>query len=194
MEIYPRFELTEQISEIREIQNGDTRSHKDFLVERQMTNVHRFQGRLLPYPNKLTIQAIPAFSCPESILPIQSSTICFIYYSNGIHNGSQGSQTDGSKQRYKDPPVPSQLVSQSHIPHLNHTQTLVAICQELGWIVNMEKSELELNQILEFIDYQYDLREGKVTTTMEYWQIFNLKIASEMHVNPQPGEIIFNTI
>ena len=36
--------------------------------------------------------------------------------SNGIHNGSQGSKTDGSKQGYQNPPVPRLLVCHSHIP------------------------------------------------------------------------------
>ena len=34
IETYHRSELTEQISEIREIQNGDTRAYKDLLAER----------------------------------------------------------------------------------------------------------------------------------------------------------------
>ena len=34
METYPRSELIEQISEIRDFQNGDTREYKDFLTER----------------------------------------------------------------------------------------------------------------------------------------------------------------
>ena len=41
------------------------------------------------------------FSGPGSILPIQSSAIWFIHGSLGIHNASQGSQTDCSKQGYK---------------------------------------------------------------------------------------------
>ena len=34
---------------------------------------------------------------------------------------------------------------------LQHTQELVQICQNLGWIVNLEKSELEPKQIFNFI-------------------------------------------
>ena len=57
---------------------------------------------LLPYTNKSTVQDIPAFSCPGSILLIQRSTIWSDHCSNRIHSGSQGSQTDGSKQGYKN--------------------------------------------------------------------------------------------
>ena len=59
---------------------------------------------------------------------------------------------------------------------LQHTQTLVALCQKLGWVVNMEKSEMEPKQIFDFVGYQFDLREGKVRSTFEQWQAFSLKV------------------
>ena len=37
-----------------------------------------------------------------------------------------------------------------HLVSLQHTQELVKICQELGWLVNLEKSELEPRQIFVF--------------------------------------------
>ena len=89
--------------------------YNDFLAERRIGNIHRFQGHLLPCPNRHTVQEVPAFTCPGSMLPIQSSTIWSVHCCNVIHNSSQGSQTDGSKQRYENPPVPRRLVSQSHI-------------------------------------------------------------------------------
>ena len=35
------------------------------------------------------------------------------------------------------------------------TQTLLALCQELGWVVNLKKSELEPKQVFNFVGYQY---------------------------------------
>ena len=61
---------------------------------------------------------------------------------------------------------------------LQHTQTLVALCQELGWLVNKEKSELEPKQVFNFVGYQFDLREGKVRPTLEHWQTLTDKILS----------------
>ena len=46
----------------------------------------------------------------------------------------------------------------SHQTCLQHTQTLVALCRELGWLVNKEKSELDPNQVFNFVGYQFDLR------------------------------------
>ena len=48
---------------------------------------------------------------------------------------------------------------------LQHTQDLLKICQELGWLVNLDKSELESKQIFDFVGYQFDLRP-----TPDRWQ------------------------
>ena len=63
----------------------------------------------------------------------------------------------------------------SHQTCLQHTQTLVAFCQELGWLVNKEKSELDPKQVFNFVGYQFDLREGKVRPC---WQTLTDKILS----------------
>ena len=69
------------------------------------------------------------------------------------------------------------MIGQSNIPtNLSpHTQALVALCQGLGWVVNMEKLELKTSQIFDFVGYQYDLREDKVRPFLERWTL-NMKI------------------
>ena len=54
------------------------------------------------------------------------------------------------------------LVRATSQTFLHYTQTLVALFHELGWIINMEKSELEPKQIFHFVGYQYNLRKCKV--------------------------------
>ena len=54
-----------------------------------------------------------------------------------------------------------------HQPCLQHSQTLVALCQVLAWLVNIEKSELEPKQIFDSVGCQYNLREDKVRPTLE---------------------------
>ena len=65
-------------------------------------------------------------------------------------------------------------------PHtcLQHTQTLVTLCQEFGWLVNKEKSELVPKQVFNFVGYQFDMKEGKVRPTEERWQALTDKIRS----------------
>ena len=58
----------------------------------------------------------------------------------------------------------------SHQACLQHTQSLVKICQKLGWLVNLDKSELVPKQIFDFVGYQFDLRAGRVRLTPDRWQ------------------------
>ena len=66
----------------------------------------------------------------------------------------------------------------SHRVCLQHTQDLVKVCQELGWLVNVEKSELEPKQVFDFVGYQFDLRSGRVRPTPDWWQNLQEKIQS----------------
>ena len=68
----------------------------------------------------------------------------------------------------------------THHTCLQHSQTLVTLCQELGWLVNKEKSELVPKQVFNFVGYQFDLKEGKVRPTEERWQALTDKIRSIM--------------
>ena len=64
----------------------------------------------------------------------------------------------------------------SHQVCLQHTQVLVQMCQELGWLVNIEKSELEPKRIFNFVGYQFDLESGRVRPTPDRWQSVQEKI------------------
>ena len=148
-----------------------------------MGYIPRFQGCSLPCLNKPTVQVISVFSHPTSILPIQNLTIWCVYRSNGIHNGSQGSQAGGSKQIYNNPPVLDDWLvrATSHQTSLHLTYTLGTICQELGLIVNMEKSELQAKQIFDFLFYQFDLKNGKVRATQKCSQTLNFENSDTSH-------------
>ena len=49
-------------------------------------------------------------------------------------------------------------------------QTCAKMCQDLGWLVNLEKSELEPKQVFDFVGYRFDLRSGRVRPTPDRWQ------------------------
>ena len=57
-----------------------------------------------------------------------------------------------------------------------HTQTLLALCCELGWVVNMKKSELVPQQIFNFVGYRFDLLTRRVLTTVERWETLRTKL------------------
>ena len=50
---------------------------------------------------------------------------------------------------------------------LQHTQTLLALCRQLGWIINLTKSELVPKQVFNFVGYWFDLITGWVLPTQD---------------------------
>ena len=169
---YPGPEHLEHLPKHRVVQNGDPRDNKNLPTGRGVGHLHRLQGRILPYSNSQSVQEVHAFSHPGLVLPVQSPTLWSVHSTYGVHSGGQRGQIDGLAERYKNPPVPSHQIC------LQHTQTLVALCRELGWLVNKEKSELDPKQVFNFIDYHFDLSEGKVRPTPECWQTLTDKILS----------------
>ena len=57
-----------------------------------------------------------------------------------------------------------------------HTQTLLAWCRELGWVVNMKKSELTPQQDFNFIGYRFDLLTSRDLPTQERWLALQQKL------------------
>ena len=71
--------------------------------------------------------------------------------------------------------------ARSHRVCLQHTQELVRTCQNLGWLVNLDKSELEPKQVFDFVGYQFDLEVGRVRPTPDRWQTLQRKILEMLH-------------
>ena len=50
------------------------------------------------------------------------------------------------------------------------------MCKKLGWLVNLEKSEMEPKQVFNFVGYQLNLKSGRVRPTPDLWQSLQEKI------------------
>ena len=59
---------------------------------------------------------------------------------------------------------------------LQHTRTLLDLCQELGWVVNMKKSELTPQQVFNFVGYRFDLKTSRVLPTQDRWSALKVKL------------------
>ena len=57
----------------------------------------------------------------------------------------------------------------------------MALCQQLGWLVNLQKSELVPQQEFNFVGYHFDLSKGLVKPTQERWQTLTQKIKMLMN-------------
>ena len=138
------------------------------------------QGCLLPYTNTGTVQEIPEISCTGSDIPVQGTAVRFVYSTHRVYCNSKGGENDGHTQVYKN----GWLVrARSHQACLQHTeQDLVKMFQKLGWLVNLEKSELEPKQIFDCVGYQFDLRAGRFRPTPDRWQNLQDKILKLLSV------------
>ena len=137
VETHTRPEKSELIPQGGKIQNGDTRTI------RGVGYLNRFQGRLLPHANNLRFY-IQDRSYQFTALPFGLTTTPMEFTVKGkevklmtIHKGIRIHQY-----------LHDWLVRvRSHQACLQHTQELVEICQKLGWMVNLEKSELDPKQV-----------------------------------------------
>ena len=164
METYTRSEQIKSVPQGGEIQNGDTRNHQDITPTKGVGHLNRFQGRPLPYTNTGTVQEISEISCPGSDIPIQSSAFWSVHSALEVHCGSKQVKLMAIHKsirihQYLDDWL---MRARSHQICLQHTQMPVKMCQNLGWLVNVEKSELEPKQVFNFVGYQFDLKSGRV--------------------------------
>ena len=196
METYTRPEQSEFFPQGGEIQDGDTGNHQDIPPTRGVGHLDRLQGRLLPYTNTGTIQEISRFHLQGqtyqfkalpfglSTAPLEFTVVAKEVKLMAIHKGIRIHQ-------YLDDWL---VRARSHQACLQHTQELVKLCQELGWLVNLEKSELEPKQIFDFVGYQFDLRAGRVRPTPDRWQNLQDKVSEILSLPACPVRQLLSLI
>ena len=78
---------------------------------------------------------------------------------------------------------------------LRHTQILLDLCRSLGWVVNMDKSELVPQQTFDFVGYHFDLSQGLVKPTQDRWRSLSqpspgtgMLLSQAVHVFDRPSD------
>ena len=62
------------------------------------------------------------------------------------------------------------------------------MCQQLGWLMNLEKSELEPKQDFDFVGYQFDFRSDRFRPTLDWWQNLQETVKTAIPTGlPGPG-------
>ena len=180
VETCPGPEHLEHLFEHRDVQDGNPRDHKNLPPSRGVGHIHRFQRSILPHTNSQSVQEVHALLPPGSVLPVQAlpfglSTAPMEFTVVAKEVKLVAFQKGIRIHQYLDDWL---VRASTHHTCLQHTQTLVTLYQELGWLVNMEKLELVPKQVFNFVGYQFDLKEGKVRPTEERWQALTHKIRS----------------
>ena len=181
METYTGSEQSKSIPQGSKIQDGNTGNHENFPPRRGVGDLNRLQGDLLPHTNTWTIQEISEISYPGSDIPVQSTAIRSVHSTHGVHCNSKGGENYGQIHQYLDDWL---VRARSHQTSLQHTQDLVHMCQQLGWVVNLEKSELEPQKIFNFVSYQFDLSAGRVQPTPDRCKALKRKYKHCFHYWP----------
>ena len=172
METYTRFEQTKTIPQGGKIQNGDTGNHQNLPPTGGVGHVSRFQDayfhipiqeqsrKSLRFPIQGRSYQFKALPFRLSTAPLEFTVIAKEVKLIALHTGIIIHQ-------YLDDWL---AIARSHQTCLRHTQELVQLCRNLGWLVNLEKSELDQKQVFDFVGYQFDHQSGQVRPTQERWQ------------------------
>ena len=113
VEAYFRSESVEQVPPNRHIQDGNSGNHPDLSAKRGVGNIAGFQRCLLPHPHSPPVEEVHEVLSEQMSVPVHCPSLRVGHSSSGIHQGGQGSETYGSEQGYKNPPVPRRLVTES---------------------------------------------------------------------------------
>ena len=179
MEAYFRPKQTESLSQDGKIQNGNTGNHQNIQRGEWITSVdfkdayfhipiQEQSRKYLRFHVQGQTYQFKALPFGLSTAPLEFTVIAKEVKLMAGHRGIRIHQ-------YLDDWL---VRAKSRSTCLQHTQTLVKMCQKLGWLVNAEKSELEPKQVFNFVGYQFDLRSGRVRPTPDRWQSLQDKIKS----------------
>ena len=113
VEAYFRSESVEQVPQNRHVQDGDSGNHPDLATERGVGDLARFQRRILSHPYSPPVEEVHEILSQQKSVPVHCPSLRVGHSSSRVHQDSQGGETYGSEQGYKNPPVPRRLVTES---------------------------------------------------------------------------------
>ena len=178
VETYTRPKQTESFPQNGKIQNGDTGNHQDILQQGVWVTSVDFKDAYFHVPiqeqsRKYLRFHFQGWTYQFKALPFGLSTAPMEFTVLAKEVKLMALRKGIRIHQYLDDWLVRARSLQSC---LLHTQILVKICQDLGWLVNLEKSELEPKQIFNFVGYQFDLTSGQVRPTLDRWESLQEKI------------------
>ena len=126
------------------------------------------------------------FPCRQTNISVQTTAIGVGDCTPIVHADCKKSKAHASVSRNSSSPIPGRLVVKSkyQTPVSAPDKELIHTIQELGFVINLGKSELEPTQKIDFLGYHFDLIQGKVFPTEKKLKILersvqDMEIASQ---------------
>ena len=139
---------------------------------------------LLPRPHTSEIPQISPIQCKRTKFPVHSPSFQVSNSTVRIFQYCQRSKTSSHVKRSKNTSVLGRLGSQvkKRAIGIEDIQKLIQLLRSLGWIINLEKSELKPTQNLDFLGYKFSLKDAMVFPTQEKVNSLKNKIDSILKV------------
>ena len=77
---------------------------------------------------------------------------------------------------------------------LEESKQLITFIQELGWVINFQKSELKPTQKFDFLGYRFDLSKGEISPTekeMAYFDYSHRRSKQQFDNNSQDPDVVY---
>ena len=165
-----RLEFTKQIPGHPKVQDGDPRVHTCLPQERGMGHIHRSHRRLLTRANSHPVSKIPQVSFQRrhqfTSLPFGLATAPLIFTSIVKEVKLIALQSGIKLHQYLDDWL---IRAPSEQQCTVQTQKLLKQVKDLGFIVNLKKSELKPSQRFDFLGYHFLLDLALVKPTQDRW-------------------------
>ena len=136
-----------------------------------MGDLAGFQRRILSHPYSPPVEEVHEILSQQTSVPVHCPSLRVGHSSSRVHQDSQGGETYGSEQGYKNPPVPRRLVTESPFEgnwSPSYPSSVVSL-PRTGLAGQHKKSELNPQQVFTFVGYRFDLLTGRVLPTQERW-------------------------
>ena len=159
------------------VQNGNSRDNQKLGHKRRMASCHQPERCVLSRSHTSRFSTLATFPCRQKNVSVQSSSVQLSNSTPRVHADCKRGKARFSVLWNSSSPVPGRLVVKSK--HQCQRQT-----KELGFVINLDKPELEPTQKIDFLGYHFDLVQGKVFATEKKLKILQKSI-QDMAISSQ---------
>ena len=180
VETSDRFKYVKQPFTCTDIQNGNGRIYQEVYSKGGVSHLDRPHRRLFSCSNSPTISKISEISNKKGVFQFQALPFGVatapLEFTRIVKEVKLIAQARNLRiHQYLDDWL---LRSPTKDQCLKDSENLVKLVQELGWLINFQKSELVPTQNLDFLGYHFDLQRGLVFPTQKKLDRFRVQTVS----------------